>query len=176
MTRGGRQGEEACQGAGTAGTRVWVTEAGQWAAGAQKAARAGCGGPSTLFCPHWRMGASTRTYWEHPERREMGARELRREKALGGIAASNFPLLLASCQLPRGMSGPGMREAGQVCPFPLPLPYTLLSEGLDMPKRGHGGGWGSEEWVHRQMLTQAKREQRLGRPQRGPRPLTGAGP
>lgn len=146
----------------------------------------GSGGPESSKSWVWRPlhpvlstledGGITRTYWEHPERREMGARELRREKALGGIAASNFPLLLASCQLPRGMSGPGMREAGQVCPFPLPLPYTLLSEGLDMPKKGHGGGWGSEEWVHRQMLTQAKREQRLGRPQRGPRPLTGAGP
>ena len=39
----------------------------------------------------------------------------------------------------------GLMPGLPVCPFPLPLPYTLLLEGPVMPKRGQGGRWESEE-------------------------------
>ena len=54
------------------------------------------------------------------------------------FGAHDFPLLLTGCQLPQGT--PGV----PVCPLWFPLPYTLLLEGPDAPRRGRGGGSGGE--------------------------------
>lgn len=89
------------EGTGRVGARVWVGEAGQRGLGKQeeRGIEPPCPVPSTL-----EDGGCPQTYSEHPEWWEMGARELRQEEALGGIAAHDFPLLLAGCQLPHARS------------------------------------------------------------------------
>lgn len=85
---GGRRPEGSREGGGQS---RGVTEVGEQAAGAGKAGRAGGGGPSPGSVHTDIVGAS---------RTGDGARELRQEKTLGGIAAHDSPRLLAVCQLP----------------------------------------------------------------------------
>lgn len=83
------------------------------------------------------------THWEHPEWREMGARELREEKALGAMTAHDF-------RPPEWLPAPPWDVLGSACMrlgrpasslFSY-LPYTLLFEGRGMPRKGQGVGGG----------------------------------
>ena len=146
----GRRPEGSREGGGGGGQSRGNTEVGEQAAGAGKAGRAGGGGPSPGSV-HTDIAGASRT--------GDGARELRQEKTLGGIAAHDSPRLLAVCQLPpwdiwaltcERLGGRG----GGPAPAPSHSPFlTLLLDGWPCPRGTKVVGLGSEEWVHRRMLT-----------------------
>ena len=74
------------RGVGRARARAWGSEAGQRGGRAGEAGRAGHGSPPPILST-LEGGGGVTTHWEHPEWWEMGARELKQEEALGGIAA-----------------------------------------------------------------------------------------
>lgn len=120
---------------------MWVRAPGQQAAGAGEAGEAGDGGPSTLFCPHWKVGdGGVPTDLLGASRRVRGGPGKSGRRRLW-VQRLPTTLLLAGCQLPHGTPGLHVCEAEQACPFPLPLP-SQHSSWKGLAQEGPRCGWG----------------------------------
>lgn len=167
MARGRRAGEEALGRQGRQGPERGPQRQG----GRQRGMGKQGDGPSS-----GQSARTSRTSGELSEERELGGWGTRAGEGSGWriflcswLAASNPPP--PSACLPGDFLGALTGERlGRFAPSHIPCFTTGHAQ--EEPRRW---GWG-KGGVHREMLTQAKREQRLVCPRRGPRGLTGAGP